>query len=324
LQDIEYHSSCSIGISLFRAHDVSVDDLLRRADTAMYEAKTGGRNALRFFDPSMQAALENRSMLEADLRHALSQQQFVLFYQIHVNAASQPIGAEALLRWMHPIKGLVLPDDFIHLAEETGLILPIGLWVLETACAQIKAWAANSLACELQLAVNVSARQFHQPDFVEQVREALKKTGADPTRLKLELTESVVLGNIDDTVAKMHELKGIGVRFSMDDFGTGYSSLSYLTQLPLDQLKIDRSFVGNIGTKLTDAVIVQTIIGMGHSLGMEVIAEGVETDAQRAFLEHAGCIAYQGFLFSKPVSLEEFENVLLIGGFAQAGIGSQP
>lgn len=324
LQDIEYHSSCSIGISLFRAHDVSVDDLLRRADTAMYEAKTGGRNALRFFDPSMQAALENRSMLEADLRHALFQQQFVLFYQIHVNAASQPIGAEALLRWMHPIKGLVLPDDFIPLAEETGLILPIGLWVLETACAQIKAWAANSLACELQLAVNVSARQFHQPDFVEQVREALKKTGADPTRLKLELTESVVLGNIDDTVAKMHELKGIGVRFSMDDFGTGYSSLSYLTQLPLDQLKIDRSFVGNIGTKLTDAVIVQTIIGMGHSLGMEVIAEGVETDAQRAFLEHAGCIAYQGFLFSKPVPLEEFENVLLIGGFAQAGIGSQP
>ena len=310
LINYECHSTSSIGISLFRGHLESVGNLLKHADTAMYQAKTSGRNTLRFFDPDMQAALEARATLEADLRHALSQQQFKLFFQLQVNAANYPIGAEALLRWLHPERGLVSPLQFILLAEDTGLILPIGQWVLGTACAQIKAWEANPSACELQLAVNVSARQFHQPDFVEQVRAALNKTGADPARLKLELTESVVLDNINDTIAKMHELKQIGVRFSMDDFGTGYSSLSYLTQLPLDQLKIDLSFVRNIGIKPTDAVIVQTIIGMGNSLGMEVIAEGVETEAQRDFLERNGCHAYQGYLFSKPVPIEEFEALI--------------
>jgi diguanylate cyclase (GGDEF)-like protein/PAS domain S-box-containing protein len=312
LQGFEHYNSASIGISLFRDNEISMDDLFRHADTAMYQSKTSGRNTLRFFDPDMQASLEARATLEADLRHALSQQQFKLFFQIQVNAVNHPIGAEALLRWLHPERGLVSPLQFIPLAEDTGLILPIGQWVLETACAQIKAWETNPLACELQLAVNVSARQFHQPDFVEQIRATLKKTGADPARLKLELTESVVLGNIDNAVAKMHELKGIGVHFSMDDFGTGYSSLSYLTQLPLDQLKIDQSFVRNIGTKPTDAVIVQTIIGMGNSLGMEVIAEGVETETQRDFLERNGCHAYQGYLFSKPVPIGEFEALIRI------------
>jgi diguanylate cyclase (GGDEF)-like protein/PAS domain S-box-containing protein len=310
LQGFEHYSSASIGISLFRDNEIGMDDLFRHADTAMYQAKTSGRNTLRFFDPDMQAALEARATLEADLRHALSQQQFKLFFQIQVNAVNHPIGAEALLRWLHPERGLVSPLQFIPLAEDTGLILPIGQWVLETACAQIKAWETNPLAREMQLAVNVSARQFHQPDFVEQIRATLKKTGADPARLKLELTESVVLGNIDNAVAKMHELKGLGVHFSMDDFGTGYSSLSYLTQLPLDQLKIDQSFVRNIGTKPTDAVIVQTIIGMGNSLGMQVIAEGVENEEQREFLERHGCHAYQGYLFSKPVPIEEFEALI--------------
>jgi len=323
LRDFEHHSSCSIGISLFRAHDISVEDLLKRADTAMYEAKTAGRNALRFFDPHMQAVLEARVILETDLHYALSEQQFDLFFQIQVNAANQPIGIEALLRWMHPTRGLVMPAEFVPLAEETGLILPIGQWVLETACAQIKAWETHSLAGRLQLAVNVSARQFHQPDFVERMCETLKRTGADPARLKLELTESVVLGNIDDTVAKMHELKRIGVRFSMDDFGTGYSSLSYLTQLPLDQLKIDRSFVRNLGIKHSDAVIVQTIIGMAGSLGIEVISEGVETNEQRAFLERAGCMAYQGYLYGNPAPLEEFGDMMLHGNFSQTRIGSQ-
>ena len=307
LQGFEHYNSASIGISLFRDNEIGMDDLLRHADTAMYQAKTSGRNTLRFFDPDMQAALEARAILEADLRHALSQQQFNLFYQIQVNAANHPSGAEALLRWLHPERGLVSPLQFIPLAEDTGLILPIGQWVLETACVQIKAWEASPLGCELQLAVNVSARQFHQPGFVEQVREALIKTGAAPNRLKLELTESVVLENINDTIAKMHELKQIGVRFSMDDFGTGYSSLSYLTQLPFDQLKIDQSFVHNIGIKPTDAVIVQTIIGMGNSLGMEVVAEGVENEEQRDFLERNGCHVYQGYLFSKPVPIKEFE-----------------
>ena len=205
---------------------------------------------------------------------------------------------------MHPERGLVSPLQFIPLAEDTGLILPIGQWVLETACAQIKAWETNPLACELQLAVNVSARQFHQLDFVEQVREALEKTGADPARLKLELTESVVLDNINDAVVKMRELKDAGVHFSMDDFGTGYSSLSYLTQLPFDQLKIDLSFVRNIGIKPTDAVIVQTIISMGNSLGMKVIAEGVESEEQRDFLERNGCHAYQGTCSANPCRLK--------------------
>ena len=310
LKDYEYHTTPSIGISLFRGHLESADDLLKQADIAMYQAKTSGRNTLRFFDPDMQVSLEARATLEAHLRAALSQQQFKLFFQIQVNAVNRPIGAEALLRWQHPERGLVSPLQFIPLAEDTGLILPIGQWVLETACAKIKAWETNPLACELQLAVNVSARQFHQPDFVEQIRATLKKTGADPARLKLELTESVVLGNIDNAVAKMHELKGLGVHFSMDDFGTGYSSLSYLTQLPLDQLKIDQSFVRNIGIKPTDAVIVQTIIGMGNSLGMQVIAEGVENEEQRNFLELNGCHAYQGYLFSKPVPIEEFEALI--------------
>jgi diguanylate cyclase (GGDEF)-like protein/PAS domain S-box-containing protein len=310
LQGFEHYCTASIGISLFRGDEIGMDGLLKQADIAMYQAKTSGRNTVRFFDPDMQATLEARATLEADLRHALSQQQFKLFFQIQVNAANQPIGAEALLRWQHPKRGLVAPLQFIPLAEDTGLILPIGLWVLETACAQIKAWEANPSACELQLAVNVSARQFHQPDFVEQVRATLNKTGADPARLKLELTESVVLDNINDTIAKMHELKQIGVRFSMDDFGTGYSSLSYLTQLPLDQLKIDQSFMRNIGTKPTDAVIVQTIISMGNSLGMEVMAEGVENEEQRDFLERNGCHAYQGYLFSKPVPIGEFEALI--------------
>jgi EAL domain-containing protein (putative c-di-GMP-specific phosphodiesterase class I) len=277
----------------------------------MYEAKACGRNALRFFDPSMQTVLENRSLLEVELRNALAQKHFALFYQIQVNADNQPIGAEALIRWMHPMRGVVMPEEFISLAEETGLIIPIGLWVLETACLQLKAWEANPLACELKLAINVSGRQFHQPEFVQQVSQMLIKTSAVPNRLKLELTESVVLDDIDDTIAKMHELKQLGVQFSMDDFGTGYSSLSYLTQLPMDQLKIDQSFVHNIDTKHTDAVIVQTIIGMGNTLGMEVIAEGVETEGQREFLFRAGCTRYQGYLLSKPVPLEEFENALL-------------
>ena len=306
LRNFEYHSSCSIGISLFRAQEVSVDELLKRADTAMYEAKTSGRNTLRFFDPNMQSILEARVKLEADLRLALAQQQFDLFYQIQVDDTGRSIGAEVLLRWNHPVRGLVMPNEFIPLAEQTGLILPIGRWVLETACAQIKAWETDPLTSKLQIAVNVSALQFHQPDFVRLALEILEKTGADPTRLKLELTESVVLNNISDAANKMHDLKKVGVRFSMDDFGTGYSSLAYLTQLPLDQLKIDRSFVNNIGTKTTDAIIVQTIIGMANTLGIDVIAEGVETEEQHAFLRHAGCMAYQGYLFGKPVSLGEF------------------
>ena len=310
LQGHEYHTTTSIGVSLFRKHEMSVDELLKRADTAMHQAKQSGRNMLRFFDPTMQAALEERMALEADLHMALQQQQFRLYYQMQVDRAGHVVGAETLLRWIHPTRGMVSPMMFIPLAEENGLILPVGKWVLETACKQIKAWETASYTRDLQLAVNVSAGQFHQPDFVEQVSEVIQQTAIIPSRLKLELTESMVLDDVADTIAKMHALKKIGVRFSMDDFGTGYSSLAYLTQLPLDQLKIDQSFVRNIGTKSTDTVIVQTIVGMANNLGMEAIAEGVETQAQRDFLEKVGCMLYQGYLFGKPVPLEEFEKKL--------------
>ena len=215
------------------------------------------------------------------------------------------------MRWLHPQRGLVPPGEFIPLAEETGLILPIGHWVLEAACIQLERWSHDAAARDLQLAVNVSARQFHQPDFVEQVQRVLERSGADPARLKLELTESLVLDNVKDTISKMRAIKLLGVSFSMDDFGTGYSSLAYLTRLPLDQLKIDRSFVLNLPGNRNDSIIVQTVITMGRSLGLNVIAEGVENEAQRVFLESYGCHAYQGFLFSRPLPLAEFEKFLL-------------
>ena len=243
----------------------------------------------------------------AELRVALEERQFLLHYQIQVDGLHRPLGAEVLLRWEHPQRGLVPPMQFISLAEETGLIVPIGLWVLQTACAQLKAWQGNALTRDLTLAVNVSAKQFRQPDFVARVQRALHESGAKPSHLKLELTESMVLENVEDTIAKMRELKLLGVSFSMDDFGTGYSSLQYLKQLPLDQIKIDRSFVRDIATDTNDAAIVQTIIAMSDALGLNVIAEGVETQAQHEFLDEHGCHAFQGFLFGKPLPLELFE-----------------
>ena len=282
LDQHDYQSTPSIGATLFNGHEQSIDELLKQADIAMYQAKTSGRNTLLFFDPQMQASITARVALEADLRLALAENQFRLFYQPQVYHNRQVIGAEVLIRWQHPVRGLVAPADFIPLAEETGLILPIGQWVLEAACAQIKIWEGNVHTRHLQLAVNVSARQFRQANFVEQVSQVLRRNAINPDRLKLELTESLVLDDIDDSIRKMNALREIGVHFSMDDFGTGYSSLAYLTRLPLDQLKIDQSFVHNIGVKTTDAVIVQTIIGMANNLGMEVIAEGLETEAQRS------------------------------------------
>jgi diguanylate cyclase (GGDEF)-like protein/PAS domain S-box-containing protein len=306
LEGNEFHSTSSMGITLFANHQQNLDELLKQADTAMYEAKKSGRNALRFFDPLMQEELEVRAKLEVGLREALRKQEFKLYYQMQVNRTGRILGAEILLRWIHPEQGLISPLQFIPLAEETALILPIGAWVLESACQQLKAWETGRLTRNLQLSVNVSGRQFRQPDFVAQVSGIIKQTAINPLRLKLELTESIVLDDVADTIAKMKALKEIGVSFSMDDFGTGYSSLSYLTQLPLDQLKIDQSFVRNIGTKASDVTIIQTIIGMANNLSMEVIAEGVETQIQRNTLESMGCMLYQGYLFGKPVPLEEF------------------
>ena len=306
----EYHSTASIGVSLFFDHMESAEEVLKRADTALYRAKAGGRNTVRFFDPSMQAALEAHAALLEALRHALALHQLKLYVQMQADSTRRIVGAEMLLRWKHPQRGLVSPVDFIPLAEESGLIVPIGLWVLETACAQLKMWAAQPLTRELQLAVNVSARQFRQPDFVAQVRRVLELTGADPTRLTLELTESVLLDDVEYTIAMMQALKSLGVRFSMDDFGTGYSSLSYLKRLPLDQLKIDRSFVLDIDTNPNDAVIVQTIIGMSKNLRLEVLAEGVETEEQLEFLTRHGCFAFQGSLFSPPLPVADFESLV--------------
>jgi len=310
LNQFVYNCSASIGVTMFRDAGITIEDVHKRADAAMYQAKNAGRNTVRFYDPKTQAALEARSELEHALRTAIEHRQLHVYFQVQVDNNSRPVGAEALIRWEHPQMGMVYPGQFIPMAEESGLILPIGQWVLESVCEQIKLWELNPLTRDLQIAVNVSARQFHQENFVMLVDEVIKRTGIDPSRLKLELTESMVLDDVEDTVVKMHDLKKIGVRFSMDDFGTGYSSLAYLTQLPLDQLKVDQSFVRNIGIKPTDSVIVQTIIGMAHNLNMESIAEGVETQAQRDFLGKAGCKLYQGYLFGKPVPLEKFVDSL--------------
>lgn len=306
-----HQSSASMGLCLFRGQDVGIDDLLKCADMAMYQAKAGGRNTLSFYDPQIQASLAIHTALESELREALALNQLRLHYQIQVDNALGVLGAEVLLRWEHPVHGLVTPDQFIPMAEDSGLIVPIGEWVLETACAQLKAWSSNPAAEHFVLSVNVSARQFSQIDFVPMVTRTLVQTGVDPTKIKLELTESLMLHNVADTIDKMKALNRRGVHFSMDDFGTGYSSLAHLTELPIQQLKIDRSFVRHIATNYNDAVIAQTIIGMAHNLGMSVIAEGVETEAQRTCLERFGCPTYQGYLFGRPMPLHEFEELAL-------------
>ncbi|ADE13036.1 bifunctional diguanylate cyclase/phosphodiesterase [Sideroxydans lithotrophicus] len=308
----EYRNTPSIGATLFNDHQQSLDELLKQADIAMYQAKRAGRNALRFFDPQMQETINSRATLENELRKALELHQFYLFYQVQVDSVQEDgshraTGAEALIRWAHPERGLVSPAQFIPLAEETGLIVPIGLWVLDTACAQLKTWQHDALTRGLVLAVNVSAKQFRQPDFVAQVDAAVQRHGIDPKLLKLELTESLLLENIQDTIATMNALREIGIRFSLDDFGTGYSSLQYLKQLPLDQLKIDQSFICDLVSDSSDRAIVRTIIAMAQSLNLNVIAEGVETEAQRQILLEKGCIHHQGYLFSKPVPINQFE-----------------
>ncbi|WP_297472783.1 EAL domain-containing protein [Ferrovum sp.] len=308
LQGIDYYSSASIGISMFHGEEVSVYELLKRADTAMYQAKSAGHNTLRFFDPETQAQLELRTALTDDLRQALLRRQFKLYYQVQIDDQGVK-GAEALLRWQHPERGLVQPKDFIPIAEETGLIVPIGLWVLQTACEQLKEWQADPLTRQLQIAINVSARQFLQQDFVERVLGILKETGVDPLKigLEFELTETLILHNIEESIGKMQTLRDVGIHFSLDDFGTGQSSLSYLKRLPLDQIKIDQSFVRDITLDHNDASIVRTMIGMAGNLGLQIIAEGVETEQQRDFLKRNGCHAFQGYLFGKPMPIEEFQ-----------------
>jgi diguanylate cyclase (GGDEF)-like protein/PAS domain S-box-containing protein len=304
LRGNEFHSTPSIGIALFQDSSLSIDDLLKRADLAMYQAKAAGRNTARFFDPLMQAAATARAAVEADLRQALQRDEFVLYYQQVVNEHHHTTGVEALIRWKHPQRGMVSPAEFIPVAEQTGLILPLGAWVLKAACEQLVAWSANRETQRLTMAVNVSARQFKHPDFTNQILTLLRLTGANPYRLKLELTESLLLTDFDDVIIKMSELRSIGVGFSLDDFGTGYSSLSYLKRLPLDQLKIDQSFVRDVLTDPNDAAIARTILTLAYSLDLGVVAEGVETQGQLNFLIEAGCRSFQGYLFGKPVPVE--------------------
>lgn len=295
----------SQGLVLFKGLEESIDSLFQYANSAVHLAKRGGQNGLRFYDPEVQAQLESRTELERDLRLAIEQEEFVLVYQMQVDNQGRAIGAEALIRWQHPERGFVSPGMFIPLAEETGLIVPIGSWVLHAACEQLAAWQATEHTRHLVLAVNVSAKQFQQPGFVEEVATALELSGASAHRLKLELTESTVIGKVEDTIERMHQLKALGISFAMDDFGTGYSSLQYLKRLPLDQIKIDQSFVRDVHQDADDMAIVETIIAMGRSLGLDVIAEGVETIEHWRYLNAHQCHAYQGYYFCKPVAPEE-------------------
>jgi diguanylate cyclase (GGDEF)-like protein/PAS domain S-box-containing protein len=306
-----HHSTCSIGVTLFgRDSPWSISELLKQADLAMYQAKAHGRNTACFFDPEMQAVVSAGAVMAADLRQAVRENSFVLHWQPQVGADGRMTGVEALLRWRHPVRGLIGPQDFIPIAEETSLIIPMGRWVMETACAQLADWAARPDRKHLGVAVNVSLRQFRHPDFVDEVLMAIRKSGIAPHKLKLELTESLFADGIEVTVAKMGSLKAMGVTLSLDDFGMGYSSLSYLKRLPLDQLKIDREFVKDILTDANDAAIARTIIRLAQSLGLDVIAEGVETEAQRDYLVAQGCPAYQGFLFSPPLEIEALERFM--------------
>jgi diguanylate cyclase (GGDEF)-like protein/PAS domain S-box-containing protein len=307
LVESEHRAAASIGVTLFGGgQNEEGNQAFKRAELAMYQAKEAGRSTLRFYDAQMQTVVTAHAALETDLRTAVQQNQFRLFYQAQVQD-EQITGFEALVRWQHPQRGLVSPAEFIPLAEESGLILPLGSWVLQTACQQLALWGKDTAMAHLTVAVNVSARQFYQPDFVEQVLAVIERTGANPKRLKLELTESMLVSDIEGIIVKMGALKLQGVGFSLDDFGTGYSSLSYLKRLPLDQLKIDQGFVRDILVDANDAAIARMVIALAESLGLAVIAEGVETQEQREFLGGLGCHAYQGYLFSRPVPIEEIE-----------------
>ena len=307
LEGRECHTTSSMGITVFGNQSESTNEVLQQADIAMYQAKAAGRNAMFFFAPALQASVNARVALEKDLRQAIRENQFSLYYQPQLDRGLLT-GAEALLRWRHPQRGVVTPQDFVPLAEETGLIFPLGNWVLETACTQIASWANRPEGQHLSVAVNVSAREFRQPKFVDQVLGALNRSGANPANLKIELSENMFGENVEEVIAKMSKLKALGVRFSLEDFGTGYSSMSYLKRLPLDQIKIDRAFVSDILKDPISGAVAQAIISFARAMGLSVIAEGVETEEQRAFLAKLGCHAFQGFLFSHPLPLGEFND----------------
>lgn len=310
LEGFEYYTSASIGMTMFHGKSSDRKALLTQADMAMYEAKKAGRNTQRFFDPMMQQTLDTRVALENSLLKALPNNEFKLYYQLQVDHDAKPVGVEALIRWVHPERGLVPPMEFIPLAEEIRLIVPIGKWVLETACAQLKAWENTDTFNTLSIAINVSAYHFQQNNFVDEVRTITNSYGISPNKLKLELTESIVLGDMQDAIVKMDQLKALGFILSMDDFGTGYSSLSYLRRLPFNQLKMDRSFIMNALENANDSFLIQMVTSMAEQFGMDVIAEGVETEEQQQHLINLGCKAFQGYFFGRPMAINEFEATL--------------
>ncbi|WP_062057746.1 bifunctional diguanylate cyclase/phosphodiesterase [Cellvibrio sp. OA-2007] len=306
LEGQEYFNSPSIGICLFGDKPVQIEELLKQADQAMYHAKAAGRNTLRFFDPEMQTLTAQRFALQNEIRDALQQHQFQLYYQPQINHTGTLVGAEALIRWIHPQRGMIPPLDFIPIAEESGLILPMGNWIFATACAQLVEWSKSAQTADIILSINVSARQFQHPDFVAQLLGIIEQSGAAPYKLKLELTESMLVANQQEIITKMDALKSHGIKFSLDDFGTGYSSLSYLKRLPISELKIDKSFVKDILIDPNDAAIARMIIRLAQSMELTVIAEGVETKEQRDWLEKEGCLKYQGYYFGRPVPVDKF------------------
>ena len=310
-----HFSTPSIGMTLFSGQHQSVDDLLKRADLAMYQAKEAGRNTMRFFDPEMQSAVARRAALELDLRHGLERGEFVLYYHAVMNVSGEVVGVEALVRWLHPQRGRVPPFEFIPVAEQSGLIMQLGHWVLKSACEQLVQWSNDEHTQSLSISVNISARQFRHAEFVNDVLGTLKQTGANPSRLKLELTESLLVTDVKEATDRMRALREVGVRFALDDFGTGYSSLSYLKSLPLDELKIDQSFVRDLLTDSKNAAIALTVLALGLRLGLDVVAEGVETEEQRDFLARNGCAYFQGFLFGQPVPVSELKLDAKVPGF---------
>jgi EAL domain-containing protein (putative c-di-GMP-specific phosphodiesterase class I) len=308
-------------VALFDGHDREVIEIMRRADIAMYQAKQAGRNTIRHYDPEVNRLLAERAALSEDLSHALADQQMLLHYQLQVDREGRPVAAECLLRWQHPQRGLVSPAQFIPIAEESGAITALGDWVLETACQTLKRWAASPTTAKLELAVNVSPRQFTEPDFVAKLEKTLARTGAPPRNLLLEITEGILLDNADAVAQRMHQLCTLGVSFAVDDFGTGYSSLSYLQRLPLRQLKIDRSFIRDVQINANSEAIVRAVVGLGASLGLTVVAEGVENEAQREFMVLLGCGLLQGYHLGWPVPLDRFEASLADAARAQPVVG---
>jgi diguanylate cyclase (GGDEF)-like protein len=310
--DFQHFSSPSIGIALFYGHQTLMDEVLKNADSAMYQAKNAGRNTVRLFDPAMQATLENRLLLEKDLHQALALNQLEVYYQPQVDQVGRVLGAELLLRWHHPVKGMVSPLEFIPIAESNGAIIPIGHWVMEQACMRLAQWAEQSEMNQLTLSINVSARQFKQTDFVEQVSRLIKRSGVVSDRLKFEITESALVEDVEDAVAKMCQLAKLGVSFSVDDFGTGHSSLSLVHRLPLRQVKIDQSFVRALSKDPSIKSLIKSIVAMARSLDAEVLAEGVETREDCEQIIAQGCYFFQGYYFARPMPYTAFTEYLKI------------